>query len=371
MEDNGTQLLITDGLKGYLYNIVTSTFSKPTLPCIPSSLTIIDGFFIISEKGTGRFYQSNFLDGATWDAANVATAEASPDLVTAVISTFSNLFIFGTKSLETWYGDPSATQSFVFIRNSGMTINIGCNAPNTIAKTGEVGSSLIWLAQTEQGAGFVVRSDGGAPVTISTPELEEQWSKYTNLNDATAFTYRIEGHLFYVLNFPTADKTWVYDLVTNTWHRRSSGSNGGRSIADVYVYFNDNRLVSDYRTGSLYVLDMDTYTENGEEIVRTLVMPHVGNAEKQTTFESLMLNMETGQLAKKDWNATPPKALLYISNDRGYTYGNQHEMSLGWEGEYTTRAIVRRLGYGFYKTFKVVISAPMKIVIIYAALITE
>ena len=27
------------------------------------------------------------------------------------------------------------------------------------------------------------------------------------------------GHAFYVLVFPTADKTWVYDITTGHWHQ--------------------------------------------------------------------------------------------------------------------------------------------------------
>jgi hypothetical protein len=41
------------------------------------------------------------------------------------------------------------------------------------------------------------------------------------LADAQAFTYQQDGHSFYVLNFPAAGKTWVYDVATGEWHERA------------------------------------------------------------------------------------------------------------------------------------------------------
>ena len=36
----------------------------------------------------------------------------------------------------------------------------------------------------------------------------------------SAYAYQEQGHTFYVLNFPTAGATWVWDVTTDVWHER-------------------------------------------------------------------------------------------------------------------------------------------------------
>jgi hypothetical protein len=51
--------------------------------------------------------------------------------------------------------------------------------------------------------------------------LEYAIQSYGNITDAIGYTYQQDGHPFYVLIFPSAEATWVYDVSTQLWHERA------------------------------------------------------------------------------------------------------------------------------------------------------
>ncbi|MFE1676613.1 hypothetical protein ACFMJE_18460, partial [Acinetobacter baumannii] len=73
---------------------------------------------------------------------------------------------------------------------------------------------------------IVYRAVGYTGKRISTHAIEYAIQSYSTITDAIAFTYQQEGHSFYVLTFPTADKTWVFDVSTELWHERAGFVDG-------------------------------------------------------------------------------------------------------------------------------------------------
>jgi len=57
---------------------------------------------------------------------------------------------------------------------------------------------------------------------------------------------------------------------------------------------------------------------------------------------------------------------LQISNDGGYSFGNELWASMGKKGERRTRVQWHRLGRSRDRVFKIIISDPVKVVIINA-----
>jgi hypothetical protein len=51
--------------------------------------------------------------------------------------------------------------------------------------------------------------------------------------------------------------------------------------------------------------------------------------------------------------------MMRISNDAGFTWGNEHWTSIGKIGEFTRRAIWRRLGMARDRVYEVRISDPV------------
>jgi hypothetical protein len=366
MTDNGVSLVITDGVYGYTYNLTTLVFAiiaDVDFPAAAGACCFMDGRILVHKAATQDFYCSALYDATSWGALDFGTAQADQDNIVTLLATFSNIYVFGLRNTEIWYD--AGTAGFPFAVNPSATFNTGCGAAHSVVQTGDTGNSIIWLANTPQGGSFIVRSDGGTPITISTQEMEYWLDQYSTVADAEAFAYRIEGHNFYVITFPTANKTWCYDMTTNTWHELSSGTDGGQHRSRCYAYFDKQHITGDYESGQLYHIDMNMYTDNGTQIIRTLIPPTVGAYDRRTQFERFDLIMETGV---GDSGGVDQQVMLSMSDDNGHTWGNEHWATVGKQGAYNTRVYWKRLGSAFFKTFKISISAGVKVVLRYAGI---
>ncbi len=206
---------ITGGVQGRLDGV--GGFANVVgLPANPQTCTALDGYFITHGSNTSRFYWSAPFDPSTWSALDFASAENVNDFIQRVITLERQLYIVGTVSCEVWQtvgGDD------VFGRVSGTYIPYGTPARDSVAT---IGQSLFWLAQDANGGRYVVRVRELSVARISTHAIETQIQSYTTVSDAYGFGYQQQGNAFYVLTFPTAKKTWVFDLTTQLWHERSS-----------------------------------------------------------------------------------------------------------------------------------------------------
>jgi hypothetical protein len=56
-----------------------------------------------------------------------------------------------------------------------------------------------------------------------------------------------------------------------------------------------------------------------------------------------------------------PVALLRLSKDGARTWSNSYPASIGYQGQYNTRVVWRRLGIAFQMTFEITVTAPIKV----------
>jgi hypothetical protein len=63
--------------------------------------------------------------------------------------------------------------------------------------------------------------------------------------------------------------------------------------------------------------------------------------------------------------------MLRWSNDGGSTWSNEHWKSIGKQGKYKNRVIWRRLGLARDRIYEVVVTDPIKAVIVSANLVGE
>ena len=76
------------------------------------------------------------------------------------------------------------------------------------------------------------------------------------------------------------------------------------------------------------------------------------------------VGLQTGQ-------GDDPQAMLRWSSDGGSTWSNEHWVTIGKVGKYNNRAIWRRLGWARDRIYEVVVSDPIKAVIVSANLKAE
>ncbi|AUR95705.1 stabilization protein [Vibrio phage 1.211.B._10N.222.52.F11] len=350
IEDNGRQIVVVDGKKGFYWdgktNEVLQITSNAFYPA--SSVTYQDGYFIFNRAGTGQFFISELLDVA-FDPLDFATAEGQPDPLVYVLSDHREVFMFGTETIEVWYN--SGASDFPFERNQGAFIEKGCGARHTIAKQNNtvyfVGSDLM-----------VYQMTGYTPVRISNHAVEKTL-KGVDLEDAFAYTYQDEGHLFYVLTIPGRDLTWCYDISTGAWHIRQS-YHFGRHQSNNAIFFDSKTLVGDFQNGRIYQMASAWYTDDGQPVVREFVLPTVNNGREFLSVDSFELDMASG-IGLIQGQGQDPKARLEFSKDGGKTWSNCKFADIGKIGEYLTRVKWNRLGAARQFTFRVRISDPVPI----------
>jgi len=347
MSDNGTQLFVACNPDGYIYNVSTGIFGHITSPNFAGagSVGYLDGYFVFNQPDSQMFWVTSLLDGTTIDALDFASAEGSPDKIISMIVDHREIWLFGTNSIEVWYD--AGTADFPMARIQGAFIEVGCAAAYSVAR---LDNSVFWLGSDSRGNGIVYRANGYTGQRVSTHAIEFAIQGYSTISDAIAYTYQQEGHSFYVLTFPTAGKTWVYDVSVNAWHERAGwDSTFGlftRHRSNCQMNFNNEIVVGDYENGSIYAFDLDVYADNttAQKWLRSWrALPAGQNNLKRTAHHSLQLDIEAG-VGLVTGQGSDPTVLLRWSDDGGHTWGNYHSKPIGKIGETGKRVIWRRLG---------------------------
>jgi hypothetical protein len=345
MADNGIQLFIACNGPSYIYNNSTGVFGQIVDVDFPGAVTVgyIDGYFVFNEPNSQRIWVTQLLDGTSIEPLDFASAEGSPDGVVGLIVDHREVWVYGTNSVEVWYD--AGTPDFPLQRIQGAFNEIGCISAYTIAK---MDNGLFWLGADARGQGIVYRANGYTGQRISTHAVEWQIQQYGNLTDALAYTYQQDGHSFYVLIFPSANTTWVYDVATGAWHERAGWSDGSftRHRSNCQMAFNNQIIVGDYQNGNIYAFDLDTYADNGQ-IQKWLrswrALPTGQNNLKRTAQHAMQLDMESG-VGLATGQGSNPEVMLRWSDDGGHTWSNYRTTSVGKIGEYYYRVWFRRLG---------------------------
>ena len=345
MADNGTQLFIAANPDGYIYNASTDVFQKITDEDFPGAVTVsfLDGYFVFNKPDSQQFYITGIYDGTNIDALDFASAEGSPDLLIGLIVDHREVWLFGNNSVEVWYN--AGLADFPLARIQGAFNELGCAAPYSIAK---MDNGLFWLGADARGDGIVYRANGYTGQRISTHAMEFAISQYDDISDAIAYTYQQQGHSFYVLTFPTANKTWCYDVATQMWHERAGWENSqfARHRSNCQMFFGGQTIVGDFENGKLYALDLNVFEDDDvpQKWLRSWRALGPGqNNLKRSAHHTLQLEITSG-VGLVSGQGSDPQIMLRWSDDGGHTWSNEHWTSAGKIGEYGRRAIWRRLG---------------------------
>lgn len=361
MTNNGTHIAVATDTKLYAANATT-------LVELPedgmNGATYQDGYGIFSETLSQRFWITAVDDMTTINPFDYSTADASPGVVRGVISDHRELCIFKDDSIEFWYNNGDAT--FPFGRVQGGFIEKGCAAPHSIAKADH---RVFWL-----GSDLSVYSMGGyQPQLISTPAIDLLIKAIASPQTAKAWTYRQDGHTFYVLTF--ADLTIVYDSTTGMWHERVSDG-VDRWRANCYAEAFGLHVVGDFENGSTYTLDNEYYGEGNPigmivgaappPIKRQVVSPPISAGGDRFSICELFLDMETG-VGLSSGQGSDPVVLLDWSDDDGRTWSQCVPGYAGKLGQRTTQVRWNRLGTSRNRVLRFTCTEPVKTVIIGAS----
>jgi hypothetical protein len=342
----GGQVAVCSGSNLYIHTLSTNAFAQ-VLTGEAHQVAMLDEYFLALNQTTGKLRLSNLNDGLTWDPTQFALRSAQPDPWVGLVVNAPDIWLIGGKSADVW--TDAGTSPFPLAARVGLNIPYGLIAPFSLKV---VNGQILYLSANEDGAGMVVRLDGYSPRPVSSLELDTAIAGYQRtamITDAEALSFQMLGHTFYVLRFPSANATWLYDLTTDMWTEAGTW-NSARGDYDVWsprfhLYaFGGKHIVGGNGTGQLSLMD-PTYTSeaDGSVIRRLRRGPVLVNELKRISINRFEVALEAG-LGATSGQGSDPQVMARFSADGGKTWGVWRSAGSGQIGKYNRRVVFNRLG---------------------------
>ena len=383
-------LMWVDGTDIHGYNLKTGETVNITLPkridaqnqyIQPTHIAVVDGSIVLNDKGSSFTYYSikyplntskrkvfKIINGEVQyesDKITVSTMEVdsgvycflddygiqkyfngstSSDKCVAISSVGPLLTLFGPSSIEFWQkGNSESYQSW---QRTSYTINKeqGLESPYSIAS---VNHQQFCIGTGKANAKCVLMIAGTEVRKISPLWLDRVLAD-NDVKSVVGWTYSKNNHSFYL--FSIKNKCYVYDATTSQWHIRQSRNYYTGSVKNYMplfaVWWNNRIITGSSESGHLYELDENYFyedfdSENRLPLLRVRQTPVVTTNYKPFVIYELAIECNTGAMENYD---RPAKALLEVSRDGGYTFGNVLESSCGRRGQYFYRLKWLNLG---------------------------
>lgn len=362
MKNNPTQLGICTPPDLSIYTPSTNSFVAMTDPSFEGAggFDYQDTYGMFFKPNTRQWYVTGIDNFLTIDSTQFYTKQTQTDNIVGLMSFMRQPLIMGAETGE-WYHNTGGTDTSgataTFERDSGGLMEYGLESPKSLSNL--AGIAPIWLTERNQ----LVVALGYSPVVVSTQMFTREVSGYSIKNDAVAFSYRDNGHVFYQITFPTADVSWVYDHTTSKpgnpmLHKIQSYKNDhsgwGRHRANCYSFHKGEHYVGDFSNGKIYKMSRDYYDDDGEEIRREIMTPAFEGGSRLLFFNPLELLMKVGVGTV----TLDPQVMLYVSNDF-VTFDEISWESAGKVGEYEKiRVIWEQMGASYRRQYKFAFTDP-------------
>lgn len=356
MVSDGTSLIIATGFsKPYRYD--GTTLTQGTDADLPDSATVTHmNQRVIYDQADGIAF-ADLDDPLVVNSANVLLTNTRADSLQAVVSFKQQIFAFGTDTIEPSYFTGTGTPPYARVNNGVQ--EIGTSSPYSIATN----KDFIYFLGTDR---RVYRMQGFNSQSIDNPAIGQALQEYSDVSDAYGRCMSFDGQNWYLLSFPTANRTWLFNEGSGLWTSLAYGTDDSQHLIHDYAYIYDKHLVTDRRNGNIYELGFNTFTDNGDVIQRQRVTQNIdsrilgGEPGKMLYMNRLELEFETG-VSEVTSEAT---IIMQYSDDDGRSWSQEQWASIGTQGDYTKR--VQWFGFErFYKRkFRFTMTDPVKWVFI-------
>ena len=346
---DGIDLFIATGSTPYIYNttlaaIADADFENPSTAAFLNGQVIVDG-------ATNRFGVTDVLNIQSIDALNYETANAVPGDLKRVYVFEDFIYFFCDENTERWYNSGEGNPPID--RLDGASIKVGIDAPYSVSNTE---TFIYFLADDLR----VYRLRNSVEENVTTISVSQQIEGFETTNDARGFCFNWQGQNFYFLTFPTANKTFLYSETFNQWVNLSFGLAGGRHLANSYAFCYGKHLVTDYRNGSVYELDKDTFTDAGELIQRIRVLPNLTGDLIDAPGQRLLINKIELVIERGNGNADErkPQIVVEFSGDAGRSWKSLNFINVGQAGQFLTKVDYNLMESFYEGTFRITATDP-------------
>jgi hypothetical protein len=276
------------------------------------------------------------------------------------------LLMFGSRSSEGFVNTGNPTGSpFSTASDTYMPYGVHPQCPFSIALQD---NSVLWVCNDLT----VRRRDGQTPTRISTASVEAillEANKQGNLTGMYALSSPAggptwNGHPFYILTIPLAQRTIGYDCVTQQWFDLVSVLNGQEVQYRALSYLNafGKQLIGDSESGTIGFLDDTVQTEfgnaNAPVVCAFTTQPlYDGNNRQIVRRVEAVVTAGAGPTP-----GVAPRISLLLSDNWGETFdvSGDDSQTLGVPGDTDNRAIWWNLGqhYSLVMQFRVTDASP-------------
>jgi len=207
---------VIDPVSNVLTQITDPDFPTPHLP-YPQSM---DGYVFVAKANTADIYNSDLDDPFSWTPGNFITAEMYPDYITALTKNNNYIIAVGQGSMEFFFDAGTATGS-PLARNESAVQQFGTPAPDSVVQTEK---EVILVGDTGNGGYTVWMVEGFKAEEVGTEAVRLVLNAVpaSSISTVNAMCIRVGGHKFYILNIPSADRTFVLDCDSKLWSEWST-----------------------------------------------------------------------------------------------------------------------------------------------------
>ena len=324
--DNGSIMVICPG--GGAYSTDGTGVSTLSYDFNPQAVTYINNQFVFTGPA-GAYYVAN-PGTTTVNVLNTATAESDPDSLTAPFVFNQLLYLFSENSIEPWQNTGTGNPPFERV-SEAIIENVGTLSPHGIVAT----DSAIYFIGTDA-LPYRVQSFQAEP--IGTPGVHHAFRGYT-ITDVRAFTATFENQKFIVFVFPKSKKCWAFSESVQQWFELDYNNEESLYLGVNCHYVYNKWLVQSISTGQVFEFDFDTFTNNGNPIVRERVLQVIagdtfGKHGYSLRMSRMRFSIESGT-GQGGGQGVNPKMMIVPSYDGGQTWGKEVWIDVGRGGEFS------------------------------------
>lgn len=284
------KLVLSNGKKAYAYDTgggltsdlhtIDADYPAETV----KGLAYLNGpIYVMQPQAViwGSAINSVSVDG-DWDPNNYLRAQIEPD--GGVFLAKQLVYVVALKKWTVeYFFDAGQAAGSPLQSVQGMKVNYGCASGESVRSVNDV----LFFLSTDQNSSLQVSSlDKGAHNVISTPAID-RLLQAVNTSVIYSWTFKIDGHSFYILTFKLSNLTLVYDINQDLWCQWTDSNGNYLPIVDS-TYDSSGRHILQHETnGAIYYIDSNTYNDAGKPIVVDIITP---NFDGQT-FRRKNLNM--------------------------------------------------------------------------------
>lgn len=339
------QVAFCDGVNSFYYNGVNVVPMSIPLGVVPSHVCAFDNYVIVCDALSNRFYVSKLNDVSTiWDPTRVGQVTSISTTLVAAIRLKRRVFIFGYQIGEVWLD--AGASSFPLRRDNNLLIEHGIEAIGSIAQGFEL---AFYLSRDQDGVGAIMMISGVQPIPISSLEIDLEIQSFGVTSDATGSVYKINGQIFYQINFNSANRTFVFNV--NLWQTNPDDAwfelmmlDESRYLVENHTFFQEKHLMFSHVDNQFYELN-ERFFDNDDNpilrkrIYRLLSSPNYEQIKIHRYYLDLLQGV--GDLSPNIIiNETPmlsqdndPQVYLSVSENGGISYKNYGGRSIGKIGD--------------------------------------